>query len=547
VGNILEKGIKKKYNYVYLELSSANSLLNAIKLYDPCAIIFNYLNATMPWLSRDIINNLKQSVIKLFCIVHNSYFSGFDYYLHQDPFYVPVDDHNYSLPRPLFEYTPNSVKKSAGVLRIGSFGFAGNYKKLPELCELIYKEFGLKKSVVEINLHITKAFFGSDNVEDIKKTCYDVIQQNVGIKINFTHNFMTNIELLDFLHSNDLNMFFYDNYAEYNGISSCIDYALSVKKPIAVCKSNMFSHILNTTPSICVEDLSIEEIVSNGFSPLESRYNQWSHEKFVDHVDNILSKICTVDSDYISNSISCSVRKLGVFFTMFNEKDAVEYSIGQLKKVYPDIPVYVVSEGIDMSDLQDRYNNLKFLLGEDTMGFTFKITSDNWRESINQLQEKRCALEVICRLKKAISFCKSEYILMMDPDALVRGELTIPDNVKLLGSRVNSGLPQEYKDVLATVPGAVIIDTWGATPAIFHVPTFLKAVDFLESHMDVFDRLCMSFYAIYAHDVLLPTIFALVGEEETSNPDIIECMREPDWEMRTNPLVHQFKRYYPRR
>ena len=43
---------------------------------------------------------------------------------------------------------------------------------------------------------------------------------------------------------------------------------------------------------------------------------------------------------------------------------------------------------------------------------------------------------------------------------------------------------------------------------------------------------------------LLPLMFALVGEEETFNPDIVECNRNPNWKNTAQPLVHQFKEFY---
>ena len=100
------------------------------------------------------------------------------------------------------------------------------------------------------------------------------------------------------------------------------------------------------------------------------------------------------------------------------------------------------------------------------------------------------------------------------------------------------------KNVLARVEGAKVIDCWGATPAIFETQTFMKSWEMFKHTPELLDMLTKEFYAIYAHDVLLPVIFALVGEEETFNPDIIECSRNPFWEVCPNPLVHQFKRYY---
>jgi hypothetical protein len=233
--------------------------------------------------------------------------------------------------------------------------------------------------------------------------------------------------------------------------------------------------------------------------------------------------------------------KLGFFYTVFNEKKAVEFSIENSRKHYPDSPIYLVSEGVDFSYLKEDYAYLETLVVDDTMSDTFKINQLNFKDDVNQYAIKKATFAVIERLKKCIDFCKSDYIIMMDPDAYIRGTLNIPDGVKLLGSRVNQGLPYELKNVLSQI-GATVIDHWGATPGIFEVNSFLKAVERFEKlNIDIFTN---SFYAMYAHDVLLPVLFALIGEEETYNPDIIECHRDHDWRFKNNPLVHQFREYY---
>jgi len=233
--------------------------------------------------------------------------------------------------------------------------------------------------------------------------------------------------------------------------------------------------------------------------------------------------------------------KLGFFYTVFNERKAVEFSIENSRKHYPDSPIYLVSEGVDFSYLKEDYKYLETLVVDDTMSDTFKINQINFKDKVNQDAIKKATFAVIERLKNCIDFCKSDYIIMMDPDAYIRGTLNIPDGVKLLGSRVNQGLPYELKNVLSQI-GATVINHWGATPGIFEVKSFLKAVEKFEKlNIDIFTN---SFYAMYAHDVLLPILFALIGEEETFNPDIIECYRDSNWRNKNNPLVHQFREYY---
>jgi hypothetical protein len=239
------------------------------------------------------------------------------------------------------------------------------------------------------------------------------------------------------------------------------------------------------------------------------------------------------------------MNKLGIVYTCYNEKKAIEYSLKILNSIYPDIKVYLASDGgLNYSYLEKEYNNLKTVVENDTFSLAKHINGDNFKIFENQIKIKNCILATINRLNNAIDYCDSEYILMMDPDTLVRGKLNIPDNVKLLGTRINKPFPEEYKNILKNISGAKVINCWGATPGIFDVLTYKKALNYLNNNIELLDKFTMSFYAMHAHDVLLPTLFALIGEEETFNPDVVECLRNPNWKNSDQPLVHQFRYYY---
>ncbi len=234
---------------------------------------------------------------------------------------------------------------------------------------------------------------------------------------------------------------------------------------------------------------------------------------------------------------------IGFIITCFNEKLAVEFCLKSIKTQYPDAPVNIISDGgLDFSYLSLIYKNVFSSLEEDTMSGTFKVTDKNFKENDKQDIIKKSALATINRIKKSIDLLGTEYILMCDPDVFIRGKVNIPNGVSLLGSRVNFPLPDGYTNVFTKIPGAVPIRHWGATPAIFNSQDFLRAVKLFDNNL--LDTFCKEFYAVYAHDVLLPTIFALIGIEETFNPDIIECKRSPEWRYTNNPIVHQFKEYY---
>jgi hypothetical protein len=282
-----------KINFLYYELSSYADLKNVIKETNPRVIIYNHLTGTMPWMTSIQAEEIRKQNIKQGLIVHNvNYETFFDFYLHQNPDYQETEN-NFSLCRPLFEYKPNKKTVKTDVINIGTFGFGFHTKHFDKICQIISNEF--KTEPINLNFHLTISHFCPNEhmIVDIRNKCLSYIV-GTNIRLNLTHTFITDEELLDMLYTNDLNIFLYEKYTSYNGISSSIDYALSVKKPIAICKSNMFSHIYNVEPSICVETNSLKNILANGFEPLKAKYNEWSHDNFIKNLENIVEKILYV-------------------------------------------------------------------------------------------------------------------------------------------------------------------------------------------------------------------------------------------------------------
>ena len=127
------------------------------------------------------------------------------------------------------------------------------------------------------------SFFGDplhEQGDEVEAACIEECT-NPGIKLNITHDFKDDSDTLKFLASNDINVFLYGENGE--GISSVIDYALSVKRPIAISKSRMFRHIMNN--AILIDNNSIEEIIERGTGPLERFYSDWSTNNFRTELD----------------------------------------------------------------------------------------------------------------------------------------------------------------------------------------------------------------------------------------------------------------------
>jgi len=154
-----------------------------------------------------------------------------------------------------------------------------------------------------------------------------------GVKLVTSHEFLEKEQLLDFLAQNTLNAFFYDR-CEGRGISSAIENALAVHRPIAITRSNMFRHVLSENPSIteppiCIEpdgdrhisvkekiyirfkrrqysatsknelplhwflrpQTSLKRIIENGVEPLLPFYDLWSELNLASDYERILNEI----------------------------------------------------------------------------------------------------------------------------------------------------------------------------------------------------------------------------------------------------------------
>jgi hypothetical protein len=238
----------------------------------------------------------------------------------------------------------------------------------------------------------------------------------------------------------------------------------------------------------------------------------------------------------------------GVFYTCYREDEAVEFSLKNLRAVYPDCPVYLVSDGgSDFSFLSSSGIEIESKLEHDSRGFIPKIDPNSFLLPENQKLIKDSIVTFLDRCTRAIEYCQKPWLLIMEPDVLVVGKLSAPKDCVMLGSRVNEGLSRSLRDIVNSVPGSIDVNHWGATPALFEVEAFKRSRDVLLNTPGLLDSLCASDCRLANYDVLISVMFALAGYEETFNPELVECLRNPYWRFSGKPLIHQYREKYPRK
>lgn len=272
----------KKYMVLYCEVGSEAEFEHLIRQHNPEAIVYNYYPSTMSWANNGLLR--RHGGITHIGIFHEVPINFFDYYIHIDPTFEEHENH-FSIGRLLPDYT-NSMKPP-GVMTVGTFGFGLGGKNYDLLVRKVNAEF----DEADINLHISHAAFGDPSGMGARRWV-EQCRHNLtkpGIRLNVSHEFLPEDELLDFLAGNTINAFHYD-LMYGRGIASATDYALAVRRPLAITKSYMFRHLYPMAPEICMEDYSLADIAARGIVPLE-QFMAWSKTNFVAKFEAIYDSI----------------------------------------------------------------------------------------------------------------------------------------------------------------------------------------------------------------------------------------------------------------
>jgi len=276
----------KELSVVYTEVDSPLEYNKAIYDMEPSIILHNWYPITMGWLTTELL----RPTIKNFFIFHDGFIrEDYDKYVFHGSYEKSdsirvSNDRKILLPRPLFEYKQDRVSVHSPIPVIGSFGFGFWHKGFPELVEKVNGEM----DHAIINLHIPNGHFGDSNGETARSVIQECYNRNKkpGIQLNITTDMKSNEQLLDFLGGNHLNAFLYNSFNE--GLSSVIDYALSVKRPIAITDNMMFRHIVSK--DITVENNSLLDILNKGIKPLENFYDKWSTDNYLKEFNRIFKE-----------------------------------------------------------------------------------------------------------------------------------------------------------------------------------------------------------------------------------------------------------------
>jgi hypothetical protein len=192
--------------------------------------------------------------------------------------------------------------------------------------------------------------------KQIREQCISKLT-NPNVELRIIHKFISDDDLLYFLNTNTINLFLYDQ-ENNRGISSVIDFAISVDRPLCISDSYMFRHIYDD--SISITKHSIKECIQQDGKYLSAYREKWSHRNNVLMIENYLKKC--IPSKYQS------LRK-GVFYNCKQNNSLILYNHG--KQIYNALVVSSFYE-LDYTEDAEFNNNYDFCI------VNYDIRANNW-------------------------------------------------------------------------------------------------------------------------------------------------------------------------
>jgi hypothetical protein len=294
VNDILQKD--PQINYIYKEIDSYHEYCNILQEnVGIMAIIYNYHGSTMTWLNSSSI----QRAVKNIGIPHESSAHLFDIVCNIDP-NAAENVNKFSLPRPIYEniediITTTSTNEAVerfinkytdtNIPIFGSFGFGFDNKGFDKIVRIINEQYD--NAIIKFVIPIAHFDPDPNRIHRMRELCIKT-NRKPGIILMISHDFFSTADILKFLSSNTMNIFLYDTM-HGRGISSTIDYAISVKKPLGISDSYMFRNIYSD--EICLYKNSINDCMKNSTQYLAKFLDKYSHNNIINKFNKMLNAL----------------------------------------------------------------------------------------------------------------------------------------------------------------------------------------------------------------------------------------------------------------
>lgn len=225
----------------------------------------------------------------------------FDGYIALDPT-VAATSKIFPFPRPLEGEPYKGPPKVSQIPIIGSFGFGTPGKGFELLVEAVNREFS--QAVIRINVPrgtyttSTDCIHGREYEKHIASLCKKIAKP--GIEVEFTHDFMSEEQLIVWCASNDLNCFMYTR--RQPGLSATTDQAIISGRPLLTISNDTFRHIHRYIPPYPL--LSLRRAMETTIPLVQTMQRDWSRKTFNETFHRMLGAFGLIAGEAVDGTAS---------------------------------------------------------------------------------------------------------------------------------------------------------------------------------------------------------------------------------------------------
>lgn len=241
------KELQRQTDCEYLEIHTQQDLLNHLATHSYDAILVNYHWSfyNREWYPMEQYN--------VYYLYHEG---GFQFRLRLDKIIDTNPNVGNGLPRPIIQLKPKPYIKNE-ILTIGTFGLSYNVERYRNVIVRVQEEFDTARIRIWVTSKMEQDIARRESLENY---CRSFVFKPT-IQIEFIHEFSEDMQnVIDFLGSNDLNVFAYPDEPE-RGFSSIFDSLLALERPFAICNVKMFQHVY--TDLVSFEKRTLQEIMND--------------------------------------------------------------------------------------------------------------------------------------------------------------------------------------------------------------------------------------------------------------------------------------------
>lgn len=236
------------------------------------------------------------------------------------------------------------------------------------------------------------------------------------------------------------------------------------------------------------------------------------------------------------------MKTLGSSFMAYKNKKATKFVLDNFKKNFSTSPVFLISDGgDDFSDFEKEYTDLKST-------HLYNILGNEFNNYIKLPYESFRMKEYWRRIKSAIDYCNTVYLMILEDDVFVTKKFDIEHKVEIAG-RYGPPISSAMKSEIYSSSG-LFVERYGMCGgSVINTKTFLKIYDDVIRDIDEnHDNLLKNkeYFLLGASDANLVYHFTKRGYFYSEASWLAQLNETPDSIVLNYPVIHNYKKHYDR-